>query len=64
VLRSAFAGFRFPSDVIVLAIRWYLRFGWHCCICAEGVTDEYLRGDCFHSEGYENGSKRPIVNAL
>jgi transposase-like protein len=25
--RSAFAGFRFPSDVIVLAIRWYLRFG-------------------------------------
>jgi transposase-like protein len=25
--RSAFAGFRFPSDVIVLAVRWYLRFG-------------------------------------
>src|SRR5262245_52526024 len=24
---SAFAGFRFPSDVIVLAVRWYLRFG-------------------------------------
>jgi transposase-like protein len=27
VPRSAFAGFRFPSDVIVLAVRWYLRFG-------------------------------------
>jgi transposase, IS6 family len=26
-VRSAFAGFRFPSDVIVLAVRWYLRFG-------------------------------------
>jgi transposase-like protein len=26
-LRSAFAGFRFPPDVIVLAVRWYLRFG-------------------------------------
>jgi|SRR5829696_5153003 len=26
-LRPAFAGFRFPSDVIVLAVRWYLRFG-------------------------------------
>jgi transposase-like protein len=26
-VRSAFAGFRFPADVIVLAIRWYLRFG-------------------------------------
>jgi transposase-like protein len=25
--RSVFAGFRFPSDVIVLAVRWYLRFG-------------------------------------
>jgi hypothetical protein len=27
VLRSAFAGFRFPPDVIVVAVRWYLRFG-------------------------------------
>jgi len=26
IARSAFAGFCFPSDVIVLAIRWYLRF--------------------------------------
>jgi transposase-like protein len=25
--RSTFAGFRFPRDVIVLAVRWYLRFG-------------------------------------
>jgi transposase-like protein len=25
--RSAFAGFRFPSDVIVVAVRWYLGFG-------------------------------------
>jgi transposase-like protein len=24
---STFAGFRFPPDVIVLAVRWYLRFG-------------------------------------
>jgi transposase-like protein len=24
---SAFAGFCFPSDVIVLAVRWYLRYG-------------------------------------
>jgi transposase-like protein len=24
---SAFAGFRFPPDVIVVAVRWYLRFG-------------------------------------
>jgi transposase-like protein len=24
--QSAFAGFRFPPDVIVVAIRWYLRY--------------------------------------
>ena len=26
IARSAFAGFCFPSDLIVLAVRWYLRF--------------------------------------
>ena len=25
--RSGFAGFRFPPDVIMVAVRWYLRFG-------------------------------------
>ena len=25
--RSAFAGFRFPPEVIVVAVRWYLRYG-------------------------------------
>ena len=25
--RSAFAGFRFPPDVITVAVRWYLRYG-------------------------------------
>ncbi len=25
--RSSFAGFRFPPDVIVVAVRWYLRYG-------------------------------------
>ena len=25
--RSAFAGFRFPPEVITLAVRWYLRYG-------------------------------------
>jgi transposase-like protein len=24
---SAFSGYRFPPEVIVLAVRWYLRFG-------------------------------------
>jgi hypothetical protein len=25
--RSGFAGFRFPPEVIMLAVRWYLRYG-------------------------------------
>jgi IS6 family transposase len=25
--RSAFTGFRFPPEVITLAVRWYLRYG-------------------------------------
>ena len=25
--RSAFTGFRFPAEVIVVAVRWYLRYG-------------------------------------
>lgn len=27
VPRSAFEGFRFPPELIVVAVRWYLRFG-------------------------------------
>ena len=27
VVRSAFAGYRFPPEIILLAVRWYLRFG-------------------------------------
>ncbi len=27
IARSAFAGFRFPPEVILIAVRWYLRFG-------------------------------------
>jgi transposase-like protein len=26
-LRPAFAGFRFPAEVILVAVRWYLRYG-------------------------------------
>jgi transposase, IS6 family len=25
--RSGFAGFRFPPEVITVAVRWYLRYG-------------------------------------
>jgi transposase-like protein len=28
--KSAFVGFRFPAEVIVVAVRWYLRYGLSC----------------------------------
>ena len=28
VQRSAFAGYRFPPEIILLAVRWYRRFGF------------------------------------
>jgi hypothetical protein len=34
VERSAFAGFRFPPEVITVAVRWYLRYG----LSARGVN--------------------------
>ena len=27
MLPSGFAGFRFPAEIIMLAVRWYLRYG-------------------------------------
>jgi transposase len=44
--------------------RFRLHLVRHCCICAEGVTDGSLSGGWFQSEGHENGSKRPIANAV
>jgi len=39
IARSAFAGFRFPPDVIVLAVRWYLRSGLSYRDVEEPATD-------------------------
>jgi IS6 family transposase len=43
--RSTFAGFRFPSDVIVLAVRWYLRFGLSYRDLEEPVTERGVEVD-------------------
>jgi transposase-like protein len=43
VARSAFAGFRFPSDGIVLAVRWYLRFGLSYRDVEELLTERVSR---------------------
>ena len=43
--RSAFAGFRFPPDVIVLAIRWYLRLGLSYRDVEELLTERRIEVD-------------------
>jgi transposase-like protein len=45
VPRSDFAGFRFPPDVIVLAVRWYLRFALSYRDVEELLTERGIEVD-------------------
>jgi hypothetical protein len=54
--RSAFTGFRFPPDVIILAIRWYLRYG----LSAAGVVSP-LAGDQQAAPPRISVRRRPIL---
>jgi hypothetical protein len=45
IARSAFAGFCFPPDVIVLAVRWYLRFALPYRDVEESLTQRGIRVD-------------------
>jgi transposase, IS6 family len=42
---SAFKGFQFPPEVIVLAVRWYLRFGLSCRDVEELLTERGIEVD-------------------
>jgi IS6 family transposase len=42
---SAFAGFRFPPEVIVVAVRWYLRFGLSYRDVEELLTERSVEVD-------------------
>src|SRR5436189_3890782 len=42
---SAFAGFRFPSEVIVVAVRWYLRFNLSYRDVEELLTERGIEVD-------------------
>ena len=43
--RSTFAGFRFPPEVIVVAVRWYLRFGLSYRDVEELLTERGIEVD-------------------
>jgi len=55
--RSAFAGFRFPPDVIVLAVRWYLRFGLSYRDVEELLAERGIRVDHVTVYRWCNGSR-------
>jgi hypothetical protein len=45
---SAFAGFRFPAEVIIVAVRWYLRYSLSyrdvCRVTAQDIDDVLFSG--------------------
>jgi IS6 family transposase len=45
VPRSAFASFRFPPDIIVVAVRWYLHFGLSYHDVEELLTERAVQAD-------------------
>jgi transposase, IS6 family len=44
-LSSVFAGFRFPPEVILLAVRWYVRFGLSCRDLEELLAERGIEVD-------------------
>jgi transposase, IS6 family len=46
-MNSVFAGFRFPPEVITIAVRWYLRYGLsdrdvEALLTGRGVTVDHV----------------------
>ena len=58
VSRSAFAGFRFPAEVITVAVRWYLRYGLSYRDVEELLAERGVRSITSRSTGGCNGSRR------
>jgi hypothetical protein len=56
---SVFAGFRFPPEVISVAVRWYLRYGRHCCIKR---SHDHLTGK-FLEDAVQGRAERAAVPA-
>jgi transposase, IS6 family len=58
IARSAFAGFCFPADVIVLAVRWYLRFGLSYRDAEERLAERGIEVDHVTVYRWCSGSRR------
>ena len=55
---SAFAGYRFPPEVILLAVRWHLRFGLSYRDLEELLAERGIDVDHVTATGGRNGSYR------
>jgi hypothetical protein len=56
--RSGFAGFRFPREIIVLAVRWYLRYGLSYRDVEELLAERGIEVDPSRSSGGCSASHR------
>ena len=56
--RSSLAGFRFPPEVIVLAVRWYLRYGLSYRDVEDLLAERGITGITSRSTGGYSGSPR------
>ena len=54
---SAFAGYRFPPEVITLAVRWYLRFGLSYRDVEELLAERGIEVDHVRSTAGSNASR-------
>jgi transposase-like protein len=64
---SAFTGFRFPWEVIVLAVRWYLRYGLSYRDVEELLAERGVRVDhvtIYRPRRYDRGPDRRRPNSL
>jgi hypothetical protein len=53
--KSSFTGFRFPPDVITVAVRWYLRYG-----LSYRDVEELLAERCMHTMNATPPSGPPL----
>ena len=53
--RSGFAGFRFPPEVILVAVRWYLRYGLSYRDVEELLAERGITVD--HVKPYSYGTR-------
>src|SRR5437660_3884904 len=56
--RSAFTGFRFPREVIVLAVRWYLRYGLSYRDVEELLAERGVQVDHVSIYRWSDGSRQ------